>query len=306
MELTEVQKEADSASRKALVFGAFGLLVACFFGYALARLVSGGPETQPVVVAAQDVSPLSTLRLENLKVVQWPTQSIPSGTFAKVEDVIKTGQMNVNGLKPGEPVLADRLSSADRGLGMSQMVEPNMRAFVVQVDEEVATSEILHPGAFVDVVTTLEDPKTRNSVSKIILQNTQILGVGDSVEVERAQAQGDEGQGQDRIRRHRVVTLAIKAGEVEMLTLASRSGRMNLILRNNNDNATIVTTGVTFDRLIGRTTNPPPPPAVGASGTPPPAAGAEPDEGAHHVSRSARAHRRQTAPAAAPAAVRIN
>lgn len=237
-----------------MAFGIVLILSSVFFGWVVAHFGSSGPETQPVVVAAADVPPLSLLKAEQLKVVEWPVQSMPHGTFQKPEDVVRTGEININGVLAGEPILADRLSTPDRGLGMSQMVEPNMRAYVVRVDDHVATAEVIHPGAFVDVVVTLEDPKAREYITKLVLQNVQVLGVGDSIDVEAAQPRTKEQPGVNRevVERHRVVTLAVKAGDVETLSFVSRNGRVDLFLRNASDNVVAVTKGVTFDKVIGR------------------------------------------------------
>lgn len=237
-----------------MAFGIVLILSSVFFGWVVAHFGSSGPETQPVVVAAADVPALSLLKAEQLKVVEWPVQSMPHGTFQKPEDVVRTGEININGVLAGEPILADRLSTPDRGLGMSQMVEPNMRAYVVRVDDHVATAEVIHPGAMVDVVVTLEDPKAREYVTKLVLQNVQVLGVGDSIDVEAAQPRTKEQPGINRevVERHRVVTLAVKASDVETLSYVSRNGRVDLFLRNASDNVVAVTKGVTFDKVVGR------------------------------------------------------
>lgn len=286
MELTEVQKEADSAGRKAIFFGLGALLLAGLFGWMLAHLASAGPDTQAVVVAATDVPALSQIKAEQLKVVEWPSQSMPHGTFQKVEDVLATQEINISGLLAGESVLADRLSTPDRGLGMSQMVEPNMRAYVVQVDDKMATAEIMHPGANVDVVGTFEDPKTREPITKVVLQNVQILGIGDSVDVERARPRkgDDAGVNHDVVERLRVVTLMVPIADVEILSFASRIAKIDLTLRNKSDVAVVPTKGITFDKALGRNkeVKDPKAPDAGAQqggGAP------SPDAGYHHSHR---------------------
>ncbi|HET6345890.1 MAG TPA: Flp pilus assembly protein CpaB [Myxococcota bacterium] len=252
MELTEVQKEADSAGRKAILFGIAALLTAGLFGWMLARLSGGGPETQAVVVAAEEIPPLTQLKAKQLKVVQWPAAALPRGTFAKPDDVVKTNQINVNGLDVGEPILASRLSTPERGLGMSQMVEPSMRAFVVQVKEHVAAAELLHPGAFVDVVATLEDVHSRELVTKVILQNVQVLAVGASIDVEPATAKEvKEGEERAKVERRRVVTLLVNLADVEELAFASQQGKLDLALRNNQDSELVSTEGATVDKMLG-------------------------------------------------------
>lgn len=258
MEINEAQKEADSAGRMGFVFGIAALALAVFFGWLLAHLLSSGPETKPVVVATGDIAALSQPKVEQLKVVDWPAAAMPKGTFTRIEDVIKTGKININGLTEGEPVLEGRLSTPDKGLGMSQMVEPNKRAFVVQIEDSVATAEIMHPGAMVDVVATLVDNKTHETITKTVVQNVQVVAVGDSIEVERSEV-SDKANAEshsERIARHRVVTLMVSLPDVEVMTFASRYGDIDLALRNNNDAEAVATQGVTMDKIMGRNKKP--------------------------------------------------
>jgi pilus assembly protein CpaB len=255
VELTEVQKEADSAGRKAIYFGVVALFLAGVFGYALAQLNSGGPETQSVVVAAENIPSLSHIAVGQLRVVPWPAQSKPKNTFAKPEDVVKTNMIVINGLLAGEPILQERLSPADRGLGMSQMVEPNMRAFVVQVLDSVAFADLLHPHAFVDVLATMTMPKSQEVVTKVLLQNIQVIAVGDSIDVEASKPRDEKGTSQSddrsRVERHRVVTLLVSLSDLEALTLASREGKIDLALRNDTDTQLVATPGVSLEQIIG-------------------------------------------------------
>ena len=254
METNEVQKEADAAGHKAVAFGIVALGLAGLFGWMLAHLTSGGPETRPVVVAAAAIAPLSQPKMDQLRVVDWPVAAMPQGTFARPEDVIKTDQININGLLEGEPVLAARLSTPDKGLGMSQMVEPNKRAIVVQVQEATAKAEILHPGAVVDVIATLQDTKTHEMVTKSIIQNVPVVAVGDSIDVEQSNVDPkNEGERRsEKLERHRVVTLMVALPQAELLTFAIRYGTVDLTLRNNADVETVVTQGVTMDKVMGR------------------------------------------------------
>jgi Flp pilus assembly protein CpaB len=254
VESNEVQKEADTAGRMGLLFGLGAMILAVVFGYMLAHLSSGGPETKPVVVANTTIPPLSQPKIDQLRVVEWPTAAMPKGTFQRSEDVIKTGLLNINGMLEGEPVLAERLSTPDKGLGMSQLVEPNKRAFVVQVQDSLAIAEILHPGAVVDVVATLTDNKTRESVTKVLMQNIGVAAVGDSIDVERNEAKEEGGNENKstRLERHRVVTLMVSLPQVELLVFATRNGAVDLSLRNNTDDAIAATSGITMDKIVGR------------------------------------------------------
>ena len=258
MELLEVQKEADSAGRKAIIFGIGALMLAGVFGWMLARLGGGGPEIESVVVAAEEIPPLTQLKLKHLRVVQWPKTSKPQGTFSNPNDVIASNELNLSGMVAGEPILNSRLSTPERGLGVSQLVEPSMRAYVVQVNDAIAKSQIVHPGALVDVIATLEDQRNRDQVSKVILQNVQVLAVGDSVDLEpRPLNKEDVAHAEDhqQVERHRVVTLLVNLADVEYLAFASAQGKIDLALRSNVDAEIVPTTGVNMEKVMGTAHN---------------------------------------------------
>lgn len=253
MELTEVQKEADSAGRKAVIFGVGALFLAGLFGWMLAHLSGGGPEVVPLVVAGEEIPPLTHIKAAQLKVINWPKESRPAGGFAKIEDVVNTNEINTSGLLPGEPIIAERLSTPERGLGISQLVEPNMRAFVVQALDSVATAGMLHPGAYVDVLATFQDPRSTDYATRVILQNILVMAVGDSIDVEATRPvdkTASDSQERDRVERQRVVTLLVGLKDVEPLTLASRQGKIDLALRNNVDNQIVTTSGVTLEQVV--------------------------------------------------------
>lgn len=288
MELLEVQKEADSAGRKAIMFGSFAMLLAALFGYLLAHLGSGGPETQPVVVAAQDIEPLTQFEEKQLKVVDWPIGALPDKTFNNIKDVLASKKLYISGLVTNEPILETRMSTTDRGLKFSQLVEPNMRAYVVQVSEQAASAQLIHPGALCDVIATITDPRNRETVSKVILQNIRVIAVGDSVEIERqdpsAEKPADEHQVNER---HRVVTLLVSLGDAEYLAFSSSLGKINLALRSEVDTQAVTTNGVSIERVLGSahvTDKGPdiktPPPA------PPPPAPTAPQPSRHNANRA--------------------
>lgn len=262
MELTEVQKEADSAGKKAIYFGVAALMFAVLFGWMLAQLNGGGPETQPVVVASEDIAPLSGLKETQLKVVPWPSAAIPKGAFTTIKEILDQKQITVNGLLVGEPILADRLSTQDHGLGMSLLVKPDFRAFVVQILDSVAVAELIHPGAHVDVLATLTSNRTQEIATHVLLQNVEVMAVGDSIDVEAAKPRTDKAgtvsEDRGRMERHRVVTLSVALGDIEALTLATRQGKIDLALRSKDDARIVVSSGTTLEQIISDRRKAPP------------------------------------------------
>ena len=252
VELVEVQKEADNAGRKAIVLGLAALMLAIGFGWLLANLGGGGPETQPLVVAKDAIPALTSVRAEQLKIVDWPATALPKGGFHKIEEITSSNKITVVGLEPNEPILDSRLSTPDRGIGVSQLIEPNMRAYVVSVNDYLAKAQIIRPGAFVDVVAVLDKCTRDHRVAKIILQNIQVLAVGERVDVTRSDGKEADTDGvHDQSEGYRVVTLLIQATDVEIMVLATTEGRIDLALRSGRDSEIVTTTGADSNKVFG-------------------------------------------------------
>ena len=254
MELLEVQKEADGASQKAILFGLVAIVLAGIFGWLLAHLGGGGPESRAVVVAAQNIDALTKFNRDQLRVVQWPITSVPEDSYDSIDKVVANNQLYIATMAAGEPVLKPKVSDAERGLGISQLVEPNMRAFVVQVSEPAAKAQIVHPGANVDVIATLADQQTRIPVTRTVLQSIKVLAVGDSVDVERVRKEitGDnQPDPHSTIERHRVVTLLVSLADAETLAFATTQGKIDLALRMETDSERVITHGATLSQILG-------------------------------------------------------
>src|SRR5258705_4275795 len=94
-----------------LVFAAIVGLIASFFVYQVVRQVAmgGGPErTEPVVVAAVNMSMAEAVTDQHVKVVQWPRGAIPAGAIRTLADA--QGRVVRSAIVAGEPILESRLA----------------------------------------------------------------------------------------------------------------------------------------------------------------------------------------------------
>src|SRR5512144_2600991 len=84
---------------------------------------AGAPVTTPVVVASRDLTFGTTLKDEHLKVVDFPTDAVPTGSYSSVDSVLS--QTTKVFVVAGEPILASKLSAI--GGGLSVRVPADMR-----------------------------------------------------------------------------------------------------------------------------------------------------------------------------------
>jgi pilus assembly protein CpaB len=197
--------------------------------------------TSPVVVANYDLAIGAELGPEDLKVVQWPSDSLPAGVIGKPEDILGRGL--VMPVIENEPILPMKLASKEAGAGLPPVIPPGLRAVSVRVNEVIGVAGYVLPGTHVDVVATVNpSDKPSETTSKVILTDVQVLAAGTKLE-----QPGADGKPQPVS----VVTLLVNPEESERLTLASGEGKIQLALRNPLDKEAPATRGVRAAALIG-------------------------------------------------------
>ena len=197
--------------------------------------------TQPVVVAAGDITLGAALKKEDMTILNFPAGSAPEGSFSKPQDLIGRGV--VVPMVKNEPILPAKLASKEAGAGLPPVIPDGMRAVSVRVNEVIGVAGYVLPGTHVDVLVT-QSPTTQpqDIVSKVILSNVQVLTAGTRMEQDHDKAKPVQVT---------VVTLAVFPDQAERLALASTEGKIQLALRNPMDTASPETPGVKPAVLLG-------------------------------------------------------
>jgi pilus assembly protein CpaB len=197
--------------------------------------------TQPVVVAAADLSLGAELKKEDLHVASFPAGQAPDGAFAKPEDIV--GRGIIVPMVKNEPILPAKLASKEAGVGLPPVIPEGMRAVSVRTNEVVGVAGYVLPGTRVDVVATASPTRdTVDTTSKVVLANVQVLTAG--TRMEQDQEKGKPMQ-------VTVVTLLVTPEQVERLALASTEGKIQLALRNPLDQGAPATPGIKQAGLLG-------------------------------------------------------
>ncbi len=208
--------------------------------------VRDGPsEPQPVeigevVAAARDLNIGAAIEATDLKVLPWPADRIPDGSFQQIDDVIS--RVTVNRVLANEPIAERRLALPGSGVGLAPKVPEGMRAMAVRVDDVNGVAGFVLPEARVDVLLT-GSPKNRadlGRVTRTILSNVRVISAGEHLAPDAS----------GRPKRVPVVTLLLTLRQAELLTLASSQGRIQLVLRNSMDQEQLETKGVREQELF--------------------------------------------------------
>jgi pilus assembly protein CpaB len=202
--------------------------------------------TQPVVVAAADISLGSELKKEDLTVVNFPAGQAPEGAFARVTDVVGRGV--ISPLVKSEVVIPAKLASKEAGSGLPPVIPEGMRALSVRVNEVIGVAGYVLPGSRVDVLATANPTANQQDITtKLILSNVQVVTAG--TRIEQDQEKGKPMQ-------VTVVTLLVYPDQAERLALASTEGKIQLALRNPLDQTAPETPGVKPALLLGAVKTP--------------------------------------------------
>jgi pilus assembly protein CpaB len=215
-------------------------------------------QTVGIVVALVDIPLGSTINTNQVAVSPWPKESYPKDYIADTKVVL--GRVALREFFRGEPVVESKLVPLGMATGLlSLKVSPGMRAFSIKVNEVVGVGGFIVPDSRVDVIVTT--PLSQNSqekISKIILEDIQVLAAGQVIE-----------QKENKPVTVNTVTLSLLPEEAEKLALAGNDGIIQLVMRNFTDNVLVMTGGANKGRLLSSFRNAPLMPEAAPKGNKP-------------------------------------
>jgi pilus assembly protein CpaB len=215
--------------RRILIVLALAVVTAGLAGFSTLRYLSTNavaavrpPDSRAtkVVVAAADLPVGTFLTEEQVRVVDWPADAVPEGFVMQPVDAIGRGL--IAAVKTNEPILVSKLAERGTGAGLPIVIPEGMRAMSIAVDQVVGVAGFVVPGTRVDILLTAQPTNRSESMTRIILQNLQVLTAGQIFQ------RDEEGKPIPV----NVVTLMVTPEQAEHLSLATSEGRIQLALRN--------------------------------------------------------------------------
>jgi pilus assembly protein CpaB len=196
-------------------------------------------DAAPIVVSAGNLPWGTKLKPEMIKMAPYLKESLPVGYFSSSIDL--KDRVIIAPLKLNEPITESKLAptSVKTG-GVSAVLKPGMRAIAVKGDKIIGISGFINPGNRVDVIVTVEEPKTKKIKSKIFLENTAVLATGTQIE------RNEKGEPMPVD----VYTLEVTPKQAEKVALAASEGRLQFALRGVTDSEDLRTKGVTVPELL--------------------------------------------------------
>ena len=198
--------------------------------------------TSKVAVAAVPLDYGVEVTAEKVKYVDYPTASLPAGTFRTNAQLLPAGKKRV-ALRPiaiNEPILASKISAEGAGASMAALLPEGMRAATVRINDVSGVAGFVQPNDSVDVLITRTFDGER--ITDVLMQNVKVLAMGQSAK---------EGN-QPRVSKS--TTLQVDPIDAQKLALGEAVGSLSLVLRKpgEDENSPVVQTVSIDDLRFGR------------------------------------------------------
>ncbi len=222
--------------RKVLFVGLMALLAAsgvtAFLYYLVAdRLIEPtvveASTQQPVIVAARGIARGVRLDESDLFIETRDVEQIPPGAYDSIDRL--TGKLVVQPVAEGELLLPGHFPATGNG-GLSSAIPPGMRAVSLHVEEYAGVTQIVEVGDRVDVhvASGRLSPGRGEITLRTLSQSLEVLSTGREF-------------AEDRRKAIPVVTVLVASEHAEQLALADQAGAIRLSLRNPVDDEAVKT-----------------------------------------------------------------
>jgi pilus assembly protein CpaB len=206
--------------------------VAAVLGFAAVAWVkkpTATPNMTTMVVAKAALDYGEQLTAAKVTTVEVPPSALPQGAFKSVDEITADNRVVLRAMVAGEPVLPNKISGKNGRAILSTVIDQNMRAAAIRVDDVNGVAGFVQPGDRVDVMLTRKASDRDIATSTdVLLQNVRVLGVD-----QKSSEQKDTPQVA------KAVTLEVTPEDAQKLTLASNIGKLSLSLRNYADPAAV-------------------------------------------------------------------
>lgn len=206
------------------------------------------PDLRSVVVASRDLYRGEKIAVEDLKLLRVPTEGFTvEGVVVNPQRIV--GHIAKQPIYAGEWLLDKKVGLELENEGqVESLLEEGKRAMRIPVSAESGLLGMLNPGDHVDVISVFESANGKRMVSRTILQNIQVLSIGQTnrmnqLKEEELQEAEQNKQGEAFVKAS-MIALHVSTDQAEKLALGMNVGAIHLALRSPTDVALVETNGV--------------------------------------------------------------
>jgi pilus assembly protein CpaB len=181
--------------------------------------------TVPVVVASAVIDRGKVLEAPELKLANYPADSVPTGAFHNIADLTGAAENKRVAIRPlaaNEPILADKISGPGGRTILSTTLTEGMRAVSLRSNDIAGVAGFVLPGDRVDILLTRQVGEQQ--LTQVLAENVRVLGVDQNI---------DQGANQPQVAR--AVTVEVTPDQAQSISLAQAVGNVSLSLRHVSD-----------------------------------------------------------------------
>ena len=165
---------------------------------------------------------------ENIRMVSWPSTSLPAGAFQSLKGLYGQGDPRV-ALRPieaGEPILPGKITGPGGRASVSALIDPSMRAVAVRINDVAGVAGFVLPGDSVDILLTRQpqldgESGSAQQITDVLMQNVRVIAIDQSPSEKSTEPKVGK-----------TVTLLVDQPGSQKLALAGQVGSLSLALRN--------------------------------------------------------------------------
>ena len=180
-----------------------------------------------VVVASMDIPYGTKISARHLNTISLPKAAVPGDAVLDPESI--EGQVSSTDVVSGEMLMKSRLSEHGSGSTLAALINDNMRAITVRVDDVVGVAGFLLPGNYVDIIAVKLDRNSKIAKTDTVLKKIRVLAVDQKARTDDSEPVVV-----------RAVTLEMMPQESEVLAKSMAEGTIQLTLRNPNEEEVVV------------------------------------------------------------------
>ena len=195
--------------------------VAAFMARAWLQSHNSTP-ARTIVVAVAALDSGAAIPEDKIAEIAWGANTLPEGAFASKQEFLKDGRrFTLAPVLLNEPILRSKTATAEQGGLLAALLDKNMRAVTVRVDDVSGVAGFIRPGSRVDVALIRTEGGSGHASSNLILQNVKVLATDQltGASLERAASIA------------RAVTIEVTADDAQRVLLAEKIGKLSLVLR---------------------------------------------------------------------------
>jgi Flp pilus assembly protein CpaB len=192
-----------------------------------------------ILVASNDLKAHALLTRDNITQKFVGKEKLPKQYFSEPEQIIGKN-INID-MSEGQLFLGSSFPIEGYGAFLAAKLKPGMRAINIELSANQSMEGLIYPGALVDVLVSFEisnQSELLNAVSTTVLQNIEVLAVGNQIIGSVPKEEKDTPKNTYR-KRDANVTLLLDAKQVEIMQLATEFGDIYISLRNPSDDSEV-------------------------------------------------------------------